>query len=186
MWIITPAGDIGEETLFDQETLQIPLPAHLGDVSSLSSPHQLKQLLSMREPGLPPETLARMSDPIWKTTHDILPEDVILVPLYESREFAAAFVNAPLAAHEKDFGEWEYRLPVRWADGILPMSLLKPYYLVPEKSGPWLLAVDDAEARRTIRQALDLPGQRFGSLRWIASGFSLLTLFYFVVGMFRS
>ncbi len=174
VWILhLPLMKEKEAGITRRTHLPLPIDAQLPDLSQLRNEGECRRLMLELYPDDPPESVARRTERVWKLYGQLAEEDVVAVPLVESRQVALAEVSGPYVyRHEGD--EATHLLPVKWHPPVA-LHRFGKHRKIFAGGGHALVEVNDPEERTAIRDRLPHSYNRFVKWKW------LMIIFFFMM-----
>lgn len=177
VWILhLPFTPDDEAQITKRDTLELPF-GDVADLSRITSEAQARQLVKTLHPELPPEAIMRQVDRFWHRYMTLGKEDIIAVPMTQSKKVMIAEVTGPYRHAVGEQGKDLHLIPVTWKAGPIEMKKFARHKSL--FAGEGLREVTDKEERIAIRNFLPHGYNRFVKLRW-------LLVIFFIMGAIKA
>lgn len=177
VWIVQMAGAALPPATSGEGELRLPVE-DAPDVTGAGSSADIRRRLAVVMPDAAPEVLARLSERYWRYAHGVHAEDILAIPLQGAVVFAEALGPAR-------FETGGYVLPVRWFARRVALSRFGRHREAFTRASGALTEVQDAAARKAIREKLPLKANRFRHWKWIILVVVAIRLAHFAVQLWR-
>ncbi len=165
IWVLQQTLTPEEEGAITTRThVQLPYE-NLPDLTHVRTEHEATRLLRMLHPGEPPEAIGRMHDKFWALHSGIQEEDVIAIPMPNSKKLALAQVAGPYEYRVGPNGSDLHFIPVTWPRKPVPMR--KFYVIRTLLAKPGMTELVDREGRIIVLGKLPHGYNRFDKLSWV-------------------
>jgi hypothetical protein len=166
VWVLHQALSAQEEDSIEQHD-RVVLPFNgVPDLSEIAAIGQIKSILSMLHPDMPPESVSRMAERYWTLYQGLAVDDVIAVPLPYRREVALAQISGRYSYEVGAAGEDIHAIAVTWQRRV-PFSRLGKHAALFTSKQPPMFEVPHADERNAIRSWLPHRYNRFARWKWL-------------------
>lgn len=168
VWVLhQPVGAEEEAQITTRPMLTMPWQG-IPNLGGIHQQPELRKLIAQMMPDAPPETITLRTQVVWKGFSELQKEDLIAVPLPQSKWLALAEITGAYHYQPASVGKAAtHGYPVRWFSKTVPLSRFgKDIALLTDDSVP-LWEVENAKLRNLIRDQVPLGYNRFRKLRWL-------------------
>ncbi len=180
IWILhMPLAESQEGDFTKYDSLPLPF-GDVPDLSNVSNSSAFRHLVAALHPDMPPESLERIHNRVWKIFSELHPEDIIAVPLTHKRVVLLAEVSGKYR-YDSAADTSPHRIPVKWQEKTLSFVRFRLHKNLLESSGWSMAEVSDQSARAIIQSSLPRRYNRFAGFKWIVVVFMLWNLVVMLV-----
>ncbi len=166
VWIMhLPLTEAEEQALKQRDYLPLPFK-DIPNLLPLQNSWDFRRLLSAQNVDMPPESIERLHDRVWKIYTELRAEDVIIVPLKHKRVVAVAELSGGYH-YDTESADEPHRISVKWQEKEIPFIKFRLHKALLESSDWSITEVKDASARAIVQASLPYKYNRFSGLKWI-------------------
>jgi hypothetical protein len=178
-YYVLPMSVTEEYALSERKSLPLPFDT-LPDLSQISSEAELKKLILALHQDEPPEATQRRVDKAWNVLSHIAREDIVVMPLIQSKKWAVGEITSPYLYEVGAGGEDMHSVDVSWHHTNLAwrrLSLLEGFGRTAFQMAP----IEAREEKRAVYSSLKKAYNRFAKFKWLLVLLFALQLISYII-----